>query len=683
MNTPSPSFKFWTKFLTATLGLCAATMALHAQTYAWNVNANGYWTEATNWNPATGYPDGAGVVADLSQLNISSSLTVTLNGSATVASVLIGDTNNTSAYTLTYSNGSILTFDSGSTDASILKATAGASNTKFYLNVSLLSDLIVSNENLGATTSGYFDLGANGGGQIISAGSAGLKTITFSGDSTKRINVYSSIQDGDGQIGVYAGVYNVITYVNTSGDTVTSAQALSFYSENTFTGGLTISGRVITQNTTSNVATAIGDAALGGQGCAITFNGGSINFSGTTSAGTDNIIDRNITLLSTGGSLEPNSGHTLTVTGVIDGAGALTKSAAGTIILTGVNTYEGGTVINAGTLSIGADSNLGAANTSVTMNGGTLSFLAGINESASKRGLIINGTSTLSLGSSAFINWYGSLSGAGLLVKAGGSTFSLNNTNSNHTGGILVTGGTIRFRGGDGAMGAAGNGLSLSNGTYLNASEDLTMGKSSEGVLRTITLLSGIVGININAAKTLTWEGAIVGTGGLNKTNDGTLVLLGGATYTGNTTVTGGILRMGADQRISSVSGLILNGGTFDLGGHSQTMATLRVLADSTIIVGDGGLNTLVFGDSSAVVWTTGTVLSITGDAVSGQTIRVGTSASGLTADQLAQIFVNGNAVSIDASGYLTFIPEPAAAAQLLGLSALLLISLRRRSLKH
>jgi hypothetical protein len=43
--------------------------------------------------------------------------------------------------------------------------------------------------------------------------------------------------------------------------------------------------------------------------------------------------------------------------------------------LTGTNTYSGGTFINAGTLAIKADANLGAAGTGITFNGsGHLSF---------------------------------------------------------------------------------------------------------------------------------------------------------------------------------------------------------------------------------------------------------------------------------------------------------------------
>ncbi len=71
------------------------------------------------------------------------------------------------------------------------------------------------------------------------------------------------------------------------------------------------------------------------------------------------------------------------------GSYALLKSGAGTLVLSGTNSYSGGTQINDGTLSVSADPNLGKAGTGISLSGGTLqataSFTAG-------RTLTLNGT---------------------------------------------------------------------------------------------------------------------------------------------------------------------------------------------------------------------------------------------------------------------------------------------------
>ena len=64
------------------------------------------------------------------------------------------------------------------------------------------------------------------------------------------------------------------------------------------------------------------------------------------------------------GCLAVNMAETLT--------GGSLVIAGGTLTLSGANSYTGGTTLNAGTLSVGADNNLGAASGGLTFNGGTL-----------------------------------------------------------------------------------------------------------------------------------------------------------------------------------------------------------------------------------------------------------------------------------------------------------------------
>ena len=55
------------------------------------------------------------------------------------------------------------------------------------------------------------------------------------------------------------------------------------------------------------------------------------------------------------------SGASLDWQGLIGGTGALAKEGAGTLVLGNDNQYAGGTVVNAGTVQVARDANLGAA----------------------------------------------------------------------------------------------------------------------------------------------------------------------------------------------------------------------------------------------------------------------------------------------------------------------------------
>src|SRR5205814_2344037 len=54
----------------------------------------------------------------------------------------------------------------------------------------------------------------------------------------------------------------------------------------------------------------------------------------------------------------------------IGGAGSLTKIGAGALVLSGANSYTGTITVNAGTLQISSDANLGNTNAGLTINNG-------------------------------------------------------------------------------------------------------------------------------------------------------------------------------------------------------------------------------------------------------------------------------------------------------------------------
>ena len=123
---------------------------------------------------------------------------------------------------------------------------------------------------------------------------------------------------------------------------------------NSYSGGTTI---------TAGTLSISADANLGAASGGLTFNGGTLeNTAALTTA-------RAVTLTNTGTF---KTTADLTATGIISGGGALPRPATGRLTLTGNNTYAGGTIIHAGTLSVSADANLGAASGSLVFHGGTL-----------------------------------------------------------------------------------------------------------------------------------------------------------------------------------------------------------------------------------------------------------------------------------------------------------------------
>ena len=114
-------------------------------------------------------------------------------------------------------------------------------------------------------------------------------------------------------------------------------------------------------------------------------------------------------------------------------------------MLTGANTYSGGTTINAGVLSIAADNNLGAGTGGLAFGGGTLRLGARLRSGGTR-------AITLNAGGGTFdTNGFDTtvsqaISGTGALTKAGTGTLTLGGVNT-YTGATIVDGGTLIVNG--------------------------------------------------------------------------------------------------------------------------------------------------------------------------------------------------------------------------------------------
>lgn len=149
------------------------------------------------------------------------------------------------------------------------------------------------------------------------------------------------------------------------------------------------------------------------------------------------------------------------------GTFSLTKFGAGTLTLSGVNTYSGNTLVQGGNLFLGSATALSAIS-GLNVTGGALTLttvdLSGFN--ATVHNLAGNGTgvitstggpATLTVNSVINSAFGGALQGNLALVKTGAGRLDLGNSNtvlapSNFSGGVTLTAGTLRV-GSDLALG--------------------------------------------------------------------------------------------------------------------------------------------------------------------------------------------------------------------------------------
>jgi fibronectin-binding autotransporter adhesin len=153
------------------------------------------------------------------------------------------------------------------------------------------------------------------------------------------------------------------------------------------------------------------------------------------------------------------------------GSGALTKSGAGTLTLSGNNTYTGQTHINAGTLSIGANVNLGAEATGATLNlkGGTLQAtgtfgLFNGTAGTNNRAVTLLDQSTIEVTGANTLTIAGVISGTTSgFEKTGTGTLVLSGTNT-YTGPTIITAGTLGLVISDSSTSKSLNDLTLNGG---------------------------------------------------------------------------------------------------------------------------------------------------------------------------------------------------------------------------
>jgi autotransporter-associated beta strand protein len=573
--------------LTALVALLARTESADAQTFNWVGDTDPNWGTAANWNPLG--PPTSGV-----------STILTFDALAPTFSDVNNDILGLGVNQLLFGSNSLISYTLSGNTLTFTGSAGGIVN----------NSAVLQTINLPLTLSSAISITNNG--------TASGTDLRISGPITLSNNGLTFRGTGDTFVGGVIGGAGGVTKVN--------AGTLVLGGANTFTGALTINQGSVTVTSGGSLFTgsltagaiimgrAPGASQLTLTAGAITTTGVSLSFGGAGADGTTQstidlgtyatptnvlFLGGNVTYSANGNPLgavitgtnanlltaanrtwyvvdSTGTNDELTVLVPITGAGGITKTGTGHLVLGGVNTFTSNLTINQGSVTITAGGVLYSGNATaaaIVMGRGT-------------------GASRLTLTS-------GAITGTGVQVSFGGSgannttqsTIDLGSYSTLTT--VLNLGGTVTYSNIGNPQGAVitGNnaqialfGAGTSGGRTFNV-QDSTFAADDLTVL--VPVINGTV------------------TGSITKTGGGTLVFGATNSYTGATSIQMGKIVIAADNGISN-AGLSIatsNVGAASLelrGAVSQTVTGLTFYnsssaADSvgSITLGDSGRFTL------------------------------------------------------------------------------------------
>ncbi len=497
-------------------------------------------------------------------------------GAVTLTSGSITGTGTLTGSSYSVESGSVSAKLGGS--AALTKSAAGtvtlsAANTYTGLTSVLAGTLALGASNVLADSG---NITVSGGTLALSSFSDTVNAVTLTGGSltgTTGTLTGSAYNVESGSITAKLG--------GTADLTKTSAGTVTLSGANTYTGLTSVLAGTLALGA-SNVLADSGNITVSGGTLALS------SFSDTVNA---------VTL--TGGSLTGTTG-TLTgsaynvesgsITAKLGGTADLTKTSAGTVTLSGANTYTGLTSVLAGTLALGANNVLADA-TNLIVNGGTVnlaSFSDTVNAVTLVSGLITFGTLTGSAFNVESGTIYADLSGNASLVKTTPGWVELKSVANTFTGGTDIHAGTLWLNGGIDRLPNTSN-LTISGGSIL-------VGSPSEFV-GTVTLISGsiepsaqnLIGTAYNVQSGVI-HSSLGGAAPLTKTTVGTVTVAGWLSYSGATNVVEGTLALGVDGRLNGgglvtvapganlegsglIAGPVVNNGRIAPGASAGTLS--------------------------------------------------------------------------------------------------------------
>ena len=453
----------------------------------------------------------------------------------------------------------------------------------------------------GSGTSQFASTIGGSGGNLVMSNSSGTVLINSNNSYT-------------GNTTIAAGAL-VIGHANALGSagtvTVNSGGSLRLSNNITFTRGITLSGDGGGGGALRNVSggNTFSGAITNSSGARINSDSGTLTIGGNVTSGTQNFYIGGVGNVTINGTLDGTQ---------TSGNGALYKDGSGTLTLTNNNTGLTGLVrLLGGTISITNNNSLGSGTLELGGLDTQAILLVGTNTSRSG-GLLIQNNSTnsiISVASGSSFTLSGNISGgannATKFGKAGGGSLLLSGTGSSYGGQIQVSDGTLVIGSNNGLstntttanrgvdLGLDISDVSTSNNVTLLGSNNVTISNSiyvapnTVGAVRTIGIsgdgtnnfnneiyLAGNLTVDAGSGSSnqVTISGNIVNTGGINKIGAGTLLLSGANSYTGQTTVSNGVIVLtnGAAMADAGILQLDNTSGVSAVFAQNETIGSLR-----------------------------------------------------------------------------------------------------------
>lgn len=480
--------------------------------------------------------------------------------SGTVSAIIAGGT-------VTKSGAGTVTLSAANTHTQGTTVTEG---TLVLANASALGSVGATN-----VAGGTLDVGTTA---VVTTGNLVLDSGAIVGSTGSLTAASYTLRDG----AVSAVLAGAGAVTKETGGTVTLSGV------NTFTGGITVNAGTLVgaaADTLGAGAVALNAGgtlrlthALAAGKAGVNLAGGTLTFGTLTEAtlgaiaGTSDVTLTNDNAAGVALSIGGNNAST-SYSGVLSGAGSLTKIGSGELTLANVNTYAGDTTVTAGTLTLGISNALGSG--AVKVNGGTLNIGAlavTVNSLILDGGAIAGSTGTLDAGA------YDLRSGTvgveligGTVTKSGDGDITLSLANT-YTGGTVVTGGRLVV----GAVGA------LSNGPVTVTGGTLDIGAFSMSGMGTLTVDGGTVTGTSGAyiASAFDVRAGVVaarlqGAAALTKTTTGTATLSASNGFLGGVAVNEGVLVITNSGALGSGSTAVASGATLRVGDGTTAFGSI------------------------------------------------------------------------------------------------------------